>query len=109
MRAIICAAGFGILVLMCLGIVKMRGQVVKEGNKIILLQKELWQLRDMNDKLKNTYRKIVTPENILKKNKELSLSLVPPLKVICIGEKEVPERVISMKKKRVDKKRNVEP
>ena len=107
MKNIICAAGFGMLILMCFGIVKMRGQVVKEGNKIILLQKELWELKDINDKLKNTYRKIITPENILLKNKELHLTLVPPEKVICIKEKQEHENVVSMKKEE-NKKRNVE-
>jgi len=85
--------GFGVWVLFALGIIPMRGQVVREGNKIIKLQKRLWEAKDLNDKLKNTYRKMVTPENIVRKNRELNLSLVPPSRVIRIREGEM----VSMK------------
>ena len=109
MRHIICAAGFGILILMCFGIVKMRGQLIKEGNKILLLQKELWELKDRHDKLMNMYGLIVTPENMLLKRRELCRSLSPPDRVILVKEKERQENTVSMKHETGIEKRNVEP
>jgi hypothetical protein len=74
--------------------VKTRSGVIESGQKINQLQKELWRLRDLNNKLKNEYRGLVTPENILRKNRELSLTLIPPQEVICLKSEE---SVLSMK------------
>lgn len=88
-------AAFMMILLSCFLIITNRSQVIAAGNKIIMLQKELRELREVNDKLKNEYRNIATAENIMRKNEELGLALVPPEQVIRIGNEET-EAVISM-------------
>ncbi|MFH1708548.1 MAG: hypothetical protein ABIF71_11620 [Planctomycetota bacterium] len=59
------------------------------------LQKELWELQEQNAKLKVEYDRIATAENIIRKNAELNLSLVPPREVVCVTP-GVPPRVVAM-------------
>ena len=65
-------------------VIRTRSQIIATGNKIVTLQKELWELKEVNAKLKVEYDRIVTAENIIRKNAELNLSLVPPREVVCV-------------------------
>ena len=72
----------------CLGVIKTRSGVIESGQKINQLQKELFRLRDVNSKLKNEYRRLVTPERIIQMNRELDLSLIPAQRVICLKQEK---------------------
>ena len=80
------------------GVITTRSRIIETGRTINKLQKELSQLRDVNSKLKNRYRRLATPENIFTKNQELNLSLVPPREVIRVRAPEEEAPVVRMKK-----------
>ena len=94
MKRIMMLAAVCSVVVVCFGLIKTRSRVVDAGNTIIKLQKELWELKDTNDKLMLDYRSLATPENIIKKNEELQLGLVPPERVICVKTQD--ERVATV-------------
>jgi cell division protein FtsL len=81
------AAAFFVLVLVtAFGLIKSRSGVIETGRTIHRLQKEVWHLKDENIKLNNEYLRLVSAEMIIRKNRELNLSLVPPSRVICVKE-----------------------
>jgi hypothetical protein len=76
-------------------VIRTRSQIIATGNKIVTLQKELWELQELNGKLRVEYDRIATAENIIRKNTELNLSLVPPREVVCVTP-GAPPRVAAM-------------
>ncbi len=88
MRPFLIYVLFVSILVCCLGIIKTRSGVIKSGQKMNQLQKELFRLRDINSKLKNEYRRLVTPERIIQMNRELDLSLIPAQRVICLKQEK---------------------